>query len=202
MKIKIYSTTYEHSSDYVRPFVASVLAHEPGALLTIVDNGSPEPIPPIEGVKVKYTPNMAAMSSFNVAVGKSVFDWVMFTDTDVICNGPFLTDVEQFDPAFVYGQQFFTEGSLVWFDSWLCCISRQVWDKVGKFDDDFKVTGAFQDLDYCIRAKAAGFDLRQCALAFKHLGANTTHRSPNFWENREYNRGLILSKHGIKLMRP
>ena len=202
MKIKIYSSGFGHFTDYVRPFVASVRAFEPDAHLVIVDNGSPEPYPPMDDALLKRTNNHAIMTSFNKAIGTSKWDWVMLTDTDVLCQGKFLKQVEEFDPRFIYGQQVFTESGLTWFDGWLFCIPRQIWDTIGKFDEDFKVTGAFQDLDYCIRAREDGFDLRQCALPFKHLEANTTHASPDFWQNREHNRELIYKKHGIRLMRP
>jgi hypothetical protein len=201
MKIKIYSSGYEHLADYVLPYVKSVKEHEPGAHLSIVDNGSPHPYPVIDGAYLKRTDNLAIMTSFNQAIS-GAWDWIMLTDTDVICNGPFLAEVEKFDPACIYGQQLFQEGNLEWFDGWLYCVPRKIWDTVGKFDDDFRLTGAFQDLDYCIRAKEAGFGLRQCNLPFTHLEANTTHGSPGFWENREYNRQLIFEKHGIRLTRP
>jgi len=184
----------------VIPFVESVKEHEPGAFLTIVDNGSPEPYPlSILSAATIRTENLAMLSSFNVAI-KDDFDWLVITDTDVLCLGKFLAKIESFDPGCIYGQQMFIQGALQWFDSWLMCISWKVWDEVGRFDEDFKLTGAFQDLDYCIRTKRAGFGLQPAVLPFTHREANTTHGSPLFWENREYNRGLIEKKHGVKVL--
>jgi hypothetical protein len=199
MNIKMYSSGYEHFKDYVRPFVESIRRNEPLTHLCIVDNGSPEPYPTMDDALLKRTNNHAIMTSFNRAICDCPWDWAILTDTDVLCRGPFLKMVELFDPHFIYGQQAFLQDDFSWFDGWLFCISRQVWNAVGPFDEDFKVTGAFQDLDYCLRAKKAGFGLRQCFLPFTHLEANTTHGSPSFWENREYNRQLIFDKHGIRL---
>jgi GT2 family glycosyltransferase len=199
MEVKIYSSGYEHVSDYVLPYVKSIETHEPAAKLTIVDNGSPNPYPAKFGkYPVKRTDNLAIMTSFNRVID-GAWDWVMLTDTDVICNGAFLKYLVGFDPHYIYGQQVFREGDLEWFDGWLFCVPRLIWNAVGHFDEDFKLTGAFQDLDYCIRAKKAGFGLRKSNLPFTHLEANTTHGSPQFWENREYNRRLIFRKHGISL---
>lgn len=199
MEVKIYSSGYEHLNDFVVPFVNSVRMNEPGANLTIVDNGGPNPYPQtVMEYPVKRTDNLAIMTSFNQVI-EGKWDWLMLTDTDVFCVGSFLKKIETFDPHFIYGQQLFKEGELEWFDGWLFCIPRLIWDSVGKFDEDFRLTGAFQDLDYCIRAKQAGFGLRQCRLPFIHLEANTTHGSPLFWENREYNKQLIFKKHGITL---
>lgn len=201
MKIRIYSSGYEHLGDYVIPFVMSVQEHEPGAFLTIVDNGSPDPYPlSINSAAMIRTENLAILTSFNVAI-KDHFDWLVITDTDVLCLGKFLEKIEQFEMSSIYGQQMYEEGALQWFDSWLMCIPWQIWETVGRFDEDFKLTGAFQDLDYCIRARQAGYGLRMAELPFEHLEANTTHGSPYFWENREYNRGLIETKHGIRVLR-
>jgi GT2 family glycosyltransferase len=201
MKIKIYSSGYAHYKDFVIPYVNSIRRHELEAHLTIVDNGSPEPYLTMDHAMLKRTDNLAIMTSFNrVITGE--WDWLMLTDTDVICNGKFLQLVGNFDPGYIHGQQLFQDGKLSWFDGWLYCVPRPVWEAVGKFDEDFKLTGAFQDLDYCIRAKAAGFGLRQCSLPFVHLEANTTHKSPDFWANREHNRQLIFQKHGYRITRP
>jgi hypothetical protein len=199
MKIKIYSSGFEHVDDYVKPFVASVLQHEPAANLTIVDNGSPEPYPSeFDGVPVVRTDNLAILTSFNKAI-KGEWDWLVITDTDVICDGPFLKQIEKFSYGSIYGQQMFTDGSLRWFDSWLMCISWWAWHAIGKFNESFRLTGAFQDLDYCLRSVNCGFNLKMAELPFRHLEANTTHGSPLFWQNREYNRRLIAEYHGVEL---
>lgn len=205
MKIQILSSGYNHIDDYVRPFIKSVKEYEPRANLCIVDNGSPDHYPPeIEGVPTYRTDNLAIMTSFNRAINDKYFDWdwLVLSDTDVLCNGKFLKQINAFDPRNIYGMQRFWQNSVTWFDGWLFCISRQIWEQVGNFDPSFMLTGAFQDLDYCIRARNAGFGLYDANLPFKHMEANTTHRSPNFWENREYNRRLIQEKHGLILTRP
>lgn len=198
-KVLMFSSGYANLDNFVLPYVASIRKREPGADLTIVDNGTPEPYPEISGAKVARTANLAVMTSFNQAIPDEPWDWLMLTDTDVLCDAPFLSMVEKFDKACIYGQQMFNIGSLSWFDGWLFCIPRQVWDAIGKFDEAFLLTGAFQDMDYCIRANASGFGLRLAHLPFRHMEANTTHASPRFWENREYNRRLVELKHNIDM---
>lgn len=198
--IKIYSSGFAHVEDFVIPFVKSVMEHEPTADLTIVDNGSPDPYPSdFLGVPVVRTDNLAILTSFNKAIGDADFDWLIITDTDVLCDGPFLSEIAKLDPSAVYGRQMFHDGDLSWCDSWFFIIPRQIWDKVGKFDEDFLLTGAFQDLDYCLRVQKAGFKVETISLPLQHIGANTTHKSPQFWENREYNKRLVEQKHWIKL---
>lgn len=204
MIIELLASGYEHLEDCVKPYVASILQHEPEASVTIVDNGSPVPYPALDGVKVVHTKNLAIMTSFNKAIAKlkSEWDWIILTDSDVICNGPFLEAVAGWNPDFLYGMQMFHQWDLHWFDGWLMAISKKAWQALGPFDDAFKLTGAFQDMDYCLRAQQAGYFLRMANLPFVHLEGNTTHRSPGFWENREHNRQLINSKHGIQLIKP
>ncbi len=199
VSVKIYSSGYEHLEDFVIPFVTSVMAHEPWANLTIVDNGSPTPYPEVvETFPVARTDNLAILTSFNKAISGD-WDWLVITDTDVLCRAPFLAEIAKLDPHNLYGRQMFHDGDLSWFDSWMLIIPRQAWDELGKFDEDFKLTGAFQDMDYCIRAQRAGYGLETVNLPFEHIGANTTHKSPDFWANREYNKQLVQDKHGIKL---
>lgn len=194
MEIKIYSSGYEHEADYVLPYVESVKKYEPKADLTIVDNGSPKPY----AFPCKRTDNLAIMTSFNRVID-GTWDWLMLTDTDVLCHGEFLKYMAGFDQNYLYGQQIFKRGEIEWFDGWMFIVPRKIWDAIGRFDEEFKLTGAFQDLDYCIRAKKAGFGLRKSNLPFKHLEANTTHGSPLFWENREYNKQLIFKKHQVNI---
>lgn len=198
--IKIYSSGYEHLYDFVFPYVASVRKYEPDADLTIVDNGSPKPYrSDLLRADIARTDNLAIMTSFNRVIPKDAWDWIMLTDTDVLCQGAFLGQVEQFDDDAIYGQQMFKQGTIRWFDGWLFCVPRRIWDDIGEFDETFKLTGAFQDLDYCLRAVEAGYDLKLANLPFRHLEANTTHGSAGFWENREFNRRMIYAKHGVKL---
>ncbi len=199
--VKILSSGYEHLYDFVFPYVASVRKYEPLAELTIVDNGSPKPYEPHHMLRARIarTDNLAIMTSFNRVIPQDEWDWIMLTDTDVLCQGSFLDLVNEFDDRAIYGQQMFTQGPVQWFDGWMFCVPRRIWDDLGPFDETFKLTGAFQDLDYCLRAVKAGYELKLAHLPFKHLEANTTHGSPGFWENREFNRKMIYAKHGIKL---
>ncbi len=195
------SSGFEHLKDYVLPFISSVLEQEPDIDLTIVDNGSPIPYPStLRGVPVFRTDNLAILTSFNRAItAAGHWDWLIISDTDVLCRGQFLDAVAHFDAGALHGQQMFSQGNVHWFDSWLLAIPRWAWEDLGPFDEDFLLTGAFQDMDFCLRAAKHGLELAQSSLPFTHIGANTTHGSPKFWENREYNRSLIEQKHGVRL---
>ena len=201
MKIQLLSRGFAHLQDYVLPYIASVRKHEPDANLCIVDNGSPEPYPQFDEAESFRTDNLAIMSSFNRAIyAHPGCDWYVLSDTDILCTGKFLDTVSGWDKHSIYGMQRFQQGSVEWFDGWLFGISSEALEKIGYFDEYFMVTGAFQDLDYCIRARSAGFTLRDASLPFIHLEANTTHKSPNFWQNREINRRLIQTKHNFTLV--
>lgn len=72
-------------------------------------------------------------------------------------------------------------------------IARRVIDKIGLLDEQFTV-GYYEDGDYCLRAKAAGFKVNYVPVPIIHLHSKTTGSLPNLREILRNNHGLFLKK--------
>lgn len=59
----------------------------------------------------------------------------------------------------------------------LClCVARAVIDEIGGFDPRYSI-GNFEDVDYCVRARAAGYEIGVCEDAFVHHFGSVTFRA-------------------------
>jgi GT2 family glycosyltransferase len=59
----------------------------------------------------------------------------------------------------------------------LCmCVAREVLDEVGGMDPRYAV-GNFEDVDYCVRARAAGYEIGVCEDAFVHHFGSVSFRA-------------------------
>jgi GT2 family glycosyltransferase len=79
-----------------------------------------------------------------------------------------------------------------WFS--VAMIKREVFDKIGYFDEDF--TGIFDDTDWLLRMYKAGWRMyRNFNCVVEHLVGQTHYISPQHQKNYERNRILYNKKH-------
>lgn len=185
--------------EYTRPLIESIQKHEPDVSILVVDNASPQPYPHGDGYevlrldeKVSYA---AAMNAGMNAANPSKY--YMIINNDVICKAPFLGMVKA-QPSDTIASNYLNERyGKRWVDGWHYCIPRRVWQKVGEFDENFKIA-AFEDADFTFRAYAEGFKLVKASHPFKHLRAKTRHGQPNFLAQRLENLRYLIEKHDLK----
>ena len=86
-----------------------------------------------------------------------------------------------------------------------CCVAmrRAVYEQVGPLDERF-IPGYFEDFDYSLRARAAGFDLLidDGAFVYHEGGATFGRMSETKRELARRNRGYFLEKHGLATPMP
>lgn len=78
-------------------------------------------------------------------------------------------------------------------------IRKQVIDKIGLLDEQFN-PGYYDDVDYCFRAKEAGFDILYVPVQFIHLESQTARKLiPNeaVQKNLDYFRAKWMQKIGL-----
>lgn len=186
---------------YTKPAVESILKHEPGAVITVIDNGSKEPYPVDRvngphcaitktGKRLSYAEaiNWGIMSDYHA-------DWYLILNNDVLCTAPFLHLIDALPDNALYGRQIITENKLTWLGLWLCLLPRKVYEAVGSWDEGFEMCG-FEDADYCLRAKEYGFETHFVDLPFTHLWGKTRWGLTGYENVREQNRQYFQQKHG------
>ena len=82
-------------------------------------------------------------------------------------------------------------------------VSRQLLDRVGLLDEDFG-RGYYEDFDYCIRARRAGFNpsVVESAFLYHQGGASFSKMSQQTKDLLAKNKKLLIRKHGADLRMP
>lgn len=176
MKVDLITTSVKGWNRYIKPLIDSVEKHEGiTSNIIVVDAGSHYP-DEYKDVKIIHTPMLNCCEAQNVGMRNSDADWFLITDCDVICEGKFIDKIKGLPQNSIYGNQmtqakhkFFT-GPSKWLDGWIYAIPRNIYDKIGNFDENFIGSG-FEDADYCWRAVHVGFDVKLAMFPFKHLAA-------------------------------
>ena len=122
--------------------------------------------------------------------------WFIPMNADIQCYGPLQASLDQMPPNKLYGSTINQRDGLHWIDGWIYFISRQVWEEVGEFDENFKIAG-FEDADYTWRAIARGIPIAKVLLPFKHFKASPRMRVANFWQIRKENQAYLVKKHNL-----
>jgi len=188
--------------EYTLPAIQSILVYEPDMPIVLVDAGSKSPYyrkPDYpEGIRcLLIDPSFSYAGAINAGLAEADADWTIVLNNDVLCDGPF-AKLFPIDPRLLCGMQLIEFGDLRWLGGWIYAISRECWELVGPFDEQFEVCG-FEDLDYCIRARALGFAVVPRKMPFSHLWGRTRWGLPGYSEVRDRNRKRVEAKHGIKI---
>lgn len=174
---------------YKMPHLVTLLRQQLPSVY-IVDNGS---TPPLQNASYRIEENKLFVGGWNLAMKhirqESNPDYVWMLNSDVqniseamlnsLVDAAEATQAAVVTPAFnsphavFHPQELFAPRKVHWID-WTCpLVSMKAWKLVGPFDDHVDGYGA--DLDWCKRARDAGFSFYVMdSLIVNHLGSLTS----------------------------
>ena len=120
-------------------------------------------------------------------------EWFMPMNADVSCSGSFMAKVNSYSRDCLYCLDSNQRDNRFWVEGWFYLISRALWQDVGEFDENFKIS-AFEDADFTWRAADAGYGLVGITLPFKHEKDNPRRRVPGFSSTRDANFDYLVRK--------
>jgi GT2 family glycosyltransferase len=182
--------------EFTKPCIDSVLKHEPNIDLVVIDNDS-EPSYQ-DAAYIHRVPRVSYAEAINLGMKFAIGDWYLSINNDVICNAPFVNKIDVLNTDAVYGRQIITEKGHIWLGNWLALIPRELVNKMGGFDKNFKKCG-FEDADFCIRAMKSGYPTMPIDLPFTHLEGKTRWNDPDYPTVRQENINYFAQKHGFRL---
>lgn len=193
---------------YTKPLIDQIYAsNHLGVDISLVDNASKEPYPRNDDVYAlaRYDTCVSYAQAINTGVsisGAGDNDWILSLNNDVSCLWHFSHIINGLKPDSIYGQQIIEEDAggahRVWLGNWLALIPAKIFQEVGGFDPNFAMCG-FEDADFCIRAKALGYDTKPVDLPFHHHWGATRWSIPGYSEQRERNIQYFAKKHGYRV---
>ena len=172
MKNNLVIIGYNQWEEYTEPLVRQAEAMLPGWGIMVVDNGS-EPPYPQAGTWTVRSDNQSLSRAINAGIDMlgQDWEWAIVLNNDVVLTG--VPDISRLNPQALYGMEFCKFYLL----GWCMAISRQLWQRVGKFDERY--TGmSYEDVDYSFRVLLEGMPLHAVDLPFIHLEHKSWHLLP------------------------
>lgn len=170
---------------YTEPLIQSIIKHERDCHPVIIDNASNPPYPPFVD---RRTPRLCYSAAINV--GASVrpnADWYIVLSNDVLCTGPFAAMLAALPDDRIVGPHFMSNMGYEYLEGWCVCIPRRVWDALGGWDENFRMS-SWDDVDYSYMAREAGFlTVHMPELPFVHLDQRQRHMMDDFFKNDLHN---------------
>ena len=94
-------------------------------------------------------------------------DWIFYMDDDVICTGEI--DTRHLQTNAIYGNTIKEKWNIQYLEGWIMAVPLLLAVTI-KFDEGIKASG-FEDFDYCMQAKGAGYTIQRYDFLFDHLRA-------------------------------
>jgi len=218
--ISIIIPTYgNHLETDLKPCIESIIKHTDLSDVEIIisANGCTDNTKEyVEGLgtsfELLWTDEATGFSKANnLALKEAKGDYIVFLNNDTIIQSSNWLDLlkKPFEnkKVGVVGPIMHTEVGFDFIIFFCAMISREVFEIVGYLDEDFGV-GSMEDVDYCIRAKEAGFTLattdgqRRSTFPVIHKAETTMHHLPqgrDWWEKHFRSNQEKLSRKWAKL---
>lgn len=190
---------------FTYPMLLSAKKNDPELELYLVDNGSVQPYPKVDGVTlIRNAQKDSYAAGLNLGMRHAGdADWYVLINNDTLINKPVCGRIEKLDPLALYG--FFIRESrddlFPWsyLSSWCYFMSREVWQRIGEFDENCRPL-YFEDADYTIRCERAGIRitlLKREDWGIDHLESAKHPERHEGLKARPELRQYILRKHGF-----
>lgn len=190
MKLSVIFPFTKAHGDFASPYTESLHKHEPSV--------------EVIGFNTEGEADYRYTQALNLGARRATGDWLLFSNDDVLCTGPFLHLVEAMSPRKIYGMELRRKTRSAWgadveyLYGWILLMHRELHQVVGPFEEYYLHAG-FDDIDYCWRAQKAGFGLAVAELPFIHLadqpgGKHRRYEVPGYKEQMARSKEFFLGK--------
>ncbi len=190
-----------HWDDITHPFLDSILKHEPTARIVIVDNCSDKPYQHDRCWIERSNERLGFPAAINLALENTLqWDKAIVFNNDCTCHGAFLDKVRDCDENTFYGSKWnqSVNGMPLVYSAWMV-ISREMWQKVGQFDET--MDAGWEDFDYEIRCHKNGLRVDVLDIPVHHIGKSTRFEEADYKKRWDVCRKAYSEKHGVKTVK-
>jgi hypothetical protein len=163
--ISLVIVANEKWGDFATPYINSVrLAGDPLEIILVSTDGSFTESEHYKLITMPKEKHYNYMQALNAGAKVSNGDWFIFSNDDVLCQKPFVKQIEALDRVGLYGaeirhktkQKFGAEVSYIY--GWQMIMHKSIYMAVGGFDEYYLHAG-FDDIDFSWRAQKKGVPL-------------------------------------------
>lgn len=182
---------------YTKPLIDSIRKHEPGCVVTVVDNASATPYPDDIDARLIHTERMCYSAAINIGWRHCPpSDWYIVLSNDVLCTGPFAETLARYGDGDLVGPLLKETHGFPYIEGWCIATPRKVWDAIGQWDAENFPGSSWEDVWWSTEARLHGCALVE-DLPFIHLDQRQRyHVIPNFGGMDTHNREYFLGKYG------
>lgn len=189
---------------FTRDFIQGLTEKNPSLKVLLIDNCSKPPYPADYCEVLRSQKRVGYAVALNLGLHhleQDDYDWYITfnNDCEMARDGNVLQVIEQLDENILYGSGINRDFALRidWqWSAWMC-ISRKVFRTVGYFDE--QLAAAFEDFDYQLRARQAGFTLDAAKLPVIHLDEHTRYEDKSYPARWEDARLYFNQKHNLNM---
>ena len=194
MNIAFVVIGINHFEDITHPFIDSLWKHNNQPCITVVDNYSDVPYNHDRYHMLRTCERYSFPKAINFALDYTPYwERIAVFNNDCLCNGNITGMIENADPDTFWGSAPNEDGFV--YSAWMV-FTRELWNKVGRFDEAMEA--GWEDFDYQIRCKAAGYKVDVLKLPVHHLDKHTRFEEPKYNARWDKTRLLFAEKHGVK----
>ena len=151
--------------------------------------------------RVVYEESIRGEGSWAIDLNKAAEsfedEWLTVLNNDSRCIGPFKELYSRLPRYVLMGKQLKTGGGLRWLEGACLVMHKNIWEKVGLFDENLKRAG-LTDVDYSLRAELAGFELGEVSsLPFEHLYYSPQYHVKGVWDTFRENQKYFRRKYRL-----
>lgn len=192
---------------YTLPCIKSLQENDPGIDIICIDNFSNPQYPEMSGVTMLHTSKLHCYASaLNIGLKISEANWNIVSNNDMIYTQKISDRIVTLKKDSIYGFIKYSNifHGVEYLAGWCLFIPREVYFKVGEFDEKFAPMW-FEDADYSHRAVKAGIKLIEFdrkAWGIRHIedermGERKSYMASHM-EARQRNREYMRKKHGLR----
>jgi GT2 family glycosyltransferase len=202
----------KYDKKFTQEFVLRLAEHNPELDILLIDNFSSTPYP-MEILPNVTTKRLLRRVGYAVALNEGLrhfsekdgYDWYVcfnndnWIDPNLKYNANITRILDGLDPRVLYGSGENVDKvrkTIMQWSAWLC-ISKEVLMEVGFFDD--RLSAAFEDFDYELRAMQAGYRLDTARFPIIHMDEHTRLEDKNYPADWNKAKTYFELKHGVTM---
>lgn len=199
--ISFIVTSVGYWKELVKPLIDSIYKYSKNNPIEVIAVDQGDKFGKDMRVKIVKCPEISRVYATNRALEIANGEWFVIFDSDVLVTGKYYEAIMELSIDTVYSPKLFEKNHFDFptpypcLEFWCICLHKEIYKKVGKFDENFGPPASFAEADYCFRVQELEYNIEQRNFPFRHLHKATKFKiHPNHMEYRAKNIEYLKNK--------
>ena len=199
--ISFIFTSVGYWEELLKPLINSIYKYSGGNPVEVIAVDQGDKFGKDGRVRIIKCPEISRTYATNRALEIASGDWIAILDSDILITGEYYEEIIGLDKNIIYGPKLFEKNHFDFptpypcLEFWCICLHKEMYERVGGFDQNFGPPASFAEADYCFRVQDLGYNIEQRDFPFRHLHRSTKFEiHPNHMEYRAKNIEYLRKK--------